>query len=96
MAVGEIHRLEQRAESFLLAEQDGAEVPGWTDSVDAGGGKVGDINAWFFDRVQIIPDFDRSAADAPVGVRLLEVRFAKNIPYWSSLSSVIAMIFGRA
>ena len=34
IAVGEVHRLEQRAEPFLFAEQDGAEVPGRTDDVD--------------------------------------------------------------
>ena len=91
IAVGEVHRLEQRVEPFLLAEQDAAEIPGWADDVDARVGKVGGDDVRLLRRVQIIADLDRPAADAPVGVRLLEMpaRVIDDVPIDAVLLDVI-------
>ena len=91
IAVGEVHRLEQRAEPFLFAEQDARDAPGWTDDVDAGAGKVGGEDVRLLCRVEIVADLDRPAADAAVGVRLLEMpaRVIDDIPVDAGLLDVI-------
>ena len=79
--------------------------------------KVGGEDVRLLRRVEIVADLDRPAADAAVGVRLLEMParviddvpvdavlldvvgqqgLARNIRTGSSLSSVSAMILGRA
>src|SRR6476660_6229232 len=65
IAIREGHRLEQRVESFFFAEQYCAQVPGWTDDVDVGVGKLRRDDLRLLHLVQIIADLDRSAADAP-------------------------------
>ena len=65
IAVGEVHRFEQRIEPLLSAEQDSAEAV-WANDVDV---RVGKLCRGYFrllQRVQIIADLDRAAADVPV------------------------------
>jgi hypothetical protein len=91
IAVGEVHRLEQRTEPLLFAEQDGVEIPGGTDDIDARAGKVSGNDVRLLDRAQIIIDLDSPAADAAVGVWLFEMpaRVIDDIPVDAVLLDVI-------
>src|SRR5262245_34547111 len=91
IAIGEIHRSEQRAESLLLDVKYRAETAGRTDDVDARVGKLREDDARLLQRVQIIPDLDGPTANAPVGVRLHEMttRVVDDVPIDAVLFDVV-------
>ena len=69
-----------------------ADIPGWTDDVDVRAGETPPATmSGSFTAVQIIADLDRPAADAPVGVRLLEMpaRVVDDVPVDAVLLDVV-------
>ena len=63
----------------------------WTDDIDARVGKLRGDDVRLLQRVQIIADLDRPAANSAIGVRLLEMtaRVVDDIPIDAVLFDVI-------
>src|SRR5262249_19058875 len=90
--VGEVHRLEQRVEPLLLAKKHRTEASLRAGDLYTGAGKLsGDDTRPLSHCAKVILDLYSSAADAPVGVRLLEMaaRVIDDVPIYALLLDVI-------